>query len=65
MRLNDTAAFTVGDKIELECELVNETMSVRWFQNGREITQSKRCVSKANGTICSNTLSYHLGPRTR
>ena len=51
MRLNDTAAYTVGDKIVLECETINETMSVRWFQNGREITTSKRAIAKTEGTV--------------
>lgn len=48
MRLPDTAAFTVGDKIVLECETINETHTVRWFQNGREIS-SKRAVTATDG----------------
>ena len=49
LRLPDTDEYVVGDKIELECEVSNETMNVRWFQSGREITTSKRGSTSANG----------------
>ena len=60
MRLNDTAAYQVGDKIVLECTLVNETHSVRWFQNGREITSNKRVQCSAKGAVRTCTIESCL-----
>ena len=51
MRLPDTAAVMVGEKIYLECELQNPTHTVRWFQNGREVTGNKRYNAGQDGIL--------------
>ena len=42
VKLPDTQAYQIGDKIVLECETANEAVNVRWFQNGVELKDSKR-----------------------
>ena len=58
MRLPDTAAVMVGEKIYLECEVQNPTHTVRWFQGGREITANKRYNAGSDGKTSIHQLTY-------
>ena len=49
--LPDTMSVTVGEEITLACETINETHTVRWFQNGREVTNSKRIKCTSEGLL--------------
>ena len=57
MRLPDTAAVMVGEKIYLECEVQNPTHTVRWFQGGREITANKRYNAGSDGKTSIHQLT--------